>query len=355
LITALSLVAPLAGLSGPSDTLADRLDFYGDMRVRAEGNFADGNGPDRHRGRLRFRLGAKLGVSEHLSAEVRVISTSGDANNPHWDMGSGDDGFNGSDMAFDRLNLSWSCEDVYTAKVGRFGHGFASNPVYGELLWDGDVQPAGLSYKYSPKGLGLDLRLAGYVVDEFKNGADANMTGAQANWNGDLAGVGLQLSSALYSWSSMNGAAGWDDSSPQGSDMGARFRIWDSILAATVAEGENGKAVISGQYIQNTNGDEGEDTAWAVGAKYGTSKKTGAWNVFATLYDMEANAVFGPVAQDDTPVSGTGNGDGMEGVIAGVNYWPSDDLNLRVWALTSEFDDATQDRSRLRIDLNLGF
>lgn len=349
LITALTLIAPLTAPTVNPGDLADRLDFYGDMRVRAEGNFADGNGPDRHRGRLRFRLGAKLAVTEHVSAEVRAISTSGDANNPYWDMGSGGDGFNGSDMVLDRINLSWSCDGVYTFKVGRFGHGFATNPVYGELLWDGDVQPAGLSYKYSPECLGLDLRLAGYVVDEFQSGADANVAAAQANWKGSLAGIGLRASSGVYSWSSMNGGAGWNNFSAQGSDMNATYRIWDSILAVDVSE----KAVVSGQYIQNTEADDGEDTAWSAGFKYGESGQGGAWNVFATLYEMEENSVFGPVAQDDTPVAGTGGG--MDGMIAGVNYWPADDLNLRIWALTSEFEDSTQDRSRLRIDLNLGF
>jgi hypothetical protein len=57
------------------------------------------------------------------------------------------------------------------------------------------------------------------------------------------------------------------------------------------------------------------------------------------------------VAQDDTPIAGTGAGDGMEGMMLGGQVFVTDYFSIRLWGLTSDAD-AAEDPSRVRLDFD---
>ena len=67
--------------------------------------------------------------------------------NPHWDFGddNGTDTLSGASVQLDSMNLSWSTDEDWTLVAGKMGAPFETNPVFGEWLWDGDIQPAGLA------------------------------------------------------------------------------------------------------------------------------------------------------------------------------------------------------------------
>jgi hypothetical protein len=103
--------------------------------------------------------------------------------------------------------------------------------------------------------------------------------------------------------------------------------------------------------MYNVEGDTDEDTGYSLGAIFGRSGKKGDGNIFGAWYDLEADCLFSPVAQDDTPIPGTGDGTGMTGVLLGGQYFIPDNLSIRLWGLTSDAD-AAEDPYRIRIDID---
>ena len=331
-----------------------KIDFNG--RLRAESTFDQLDGTDRHRGRMRARLGAVYSLTDTLRAAARLSTESdnNDPNNPHWDFGDGADGFTAANIAMDRFYLEWDSTEDLRMQGGKFAHVYARPPVAGEFVWDEDVQPAGVSLQWKPGSDGsvrFDLRAAGYVAVENGSDDDPAMLGAQANMYLDASSsTQLLLSSSFSDWSSLGAGSGVTGN--QGNtDVTGDFSVWDTFLSATWKGGPLQQLVGFGQFIKNVEADTDEDTGVVLGAQLGTNKKKGDFNVFAAWYDLDADSLFSPVAQDDTPIAGTGTGQGMQGFLAGGQYVVADSVALKLWVLTSDADDV-EDPYRLRFDID---
>jgi hypothetical protein len=371
ILLALGLVAlvPPQGAPGAGGSVWDRLTFEAEGRMRGEATLEnvdasdfDGNGTpageeidDRYRGRLRFRLGAKYPLTEELGLAARLSTSSdgNDANNPHWDFGDGD-GFNGSNLVLDRFYLDWMAHEDVHVVVGKQPHAFATPPIYGDFLWDSDVSPAGVSGSWRPasdrREVTFDARAAAYVATELAaDDDDPEMYGAQGNVYLPIDDWKLQVSSAIYHWEDA-GIVGGD----QGNSATDDFLVWESFAAATIPGGPMDEMT---GYVQVMHNLQESDNGAAVGAQLGSSKwERGNWNAFLILYALDGDAVFSPVAQDDTPIAGTGlndgGGDGMTGGIVGATYYWQDNIALKLWVLTSHPEGADDDPIRLRLDLD---
>jgi hypothetical protein len=339
------------------DSIWKRLSFYADGRIRGESTYDQTNGEDRHRGRMRFRVGALYDVTEDVRAEMRVSTAApgGDANNPYWDFGDGSEGFSGADLVLDRFYLNWKARKSLDLRAGKFGHAFATPPVYGEFQWDADVQPSGLAAIWAAPSTdsktSFDLRAVEYVAVENGGDSDPAMTGIQANltlhpaqdWK-------LQLSSSYSHWSSLD--AGTSVIVNQGNtDVAGDFGILESFVAATFEGGPLGRSSGFVQAMENVVDDDSESFGVALGFQLGKAGKKSNFNVFGVWYDLDANSVYSPVAQDDTPIPGTGTGDGMSGVMLGCQYFLADNLSIKLWALTSDAD-TTDNPYRIRLDID---
>jgi hypothetical protein len=355
---AIALIAfALQATPAATDSTWDRLQFDANGRMRWESTFDQPSGEDRHRGRFRARVGAKYAILPELGVQARLSTASdgSDANNPHWDFGDGPDGFNGADVALDRFFLSWKPAKSVDVRAGKQPHALQGPPVAGEFLWDEDVNPSGLSVTWAPVAdadKSFDLRAAEYVAVEASNDNEPTMFGLQAHGRLRFSDKAiLEGATAYMDWANTADFANAASSGNQGNtSLSEDFGIWDTWIAATLGEGL-AKTTVFGQLINNTEDDTGEDQGTVFGARLGNSGKQGDWNVFGSLYDLDANAVFSPVAQDDTPIAGTGIGTGMDGLIAGGQYFVRDNLSLKLWVLTSDAD-AADDPFRIRFDLD---
>ena len=161
----------------------------------------------------------------------------------------------------------------------------------------------------------------------------------------------LQLSASYSDWSSLGAAATDLGADNQGNtDVTGDFAILEAFVAGTYEGGPLERTTAFVQGMKNRDDEAGEDTGVALGAQLGKSGKQGDRNVFAVWYDLDANSVFSPVAQDDTPITGTGIGTGMDGLILGGQYFVTDNLSIKLWGLTSDAD-ADEDPVRFRLDL----
>jgi hypothetical protein len=365
----LALVATLAtqGSAAPQtpppapqvESIWERLRFYGNGRLRAESTFDQPSGEDRHRGRLRLRAGATFEIMEDLTSEARVSTASdgNDANNPHWDFGDGADGFQGSGMVLDRLFLNWKALDTLNLRGGKFPHAFTTPPVFSEFTWDADIQPAGVAATWKPKGdLDFDLRAVDYVVAENANADDPNMFGVQGNLGLELNEASdLRFATSVQWWTSLGdlpaATFGNQGNTTTGGVLNSEFTIWDSHAAFVHEGGIMGQQQAFVQYVNNVDDDLSEDTAIMAGFELGRSKAAGDNSIFAAIYDTDANAFYSAVAQDDTPIAGTGAGTGMTGVMAGWRRILNDKVSIRLWGLTSDADVA-EDPWRVRFDID---
>lgn len=349
--------APAPAVAPPPPSVWDRLSFYADGRLRAESTFDQPNGEDRHRGRMRFRVGGLYDITDDVRAEARLSTAApgDDANNPHWDFGDGADGFSGTEVKLDRFFLDWTACPQWTLRGGKFPHAFTSPPVFGELVWDADVHPAGVAAIWSPAASGsgpkFDVRAVEYIAVENGADSDAAMFGLQGNVQVNASSATKVQAALSYSaWSSLNpnGAALGNQGN---TDVTGDFGIVEGFVAGIYEGGPLGRTTAFVQAMHNADDDDGEEDGLALGALVGKSGKQGNTNLFAVWYELDANAVFSPVAQDDTPITGTGIGDGMEGVILGGQYFITDNFSIRIWGLTSDAD-AAEDPFRARVDLD---
>jgi len=351
------------GQSGQGGGIMDRLTFDAEGRMRGEATWDNvdattGNKiDDRYRGRFRFRFGAKYALMDDVTLVGRLSTSSdgNDANNPHWDFGDGPDGFDGSNIVMDRYYLDWAADKEAHVVVGKQPNAFNAPPIFGEFLWDNDISPAGVSASWKPTtgdGPSFDARVAGYVATEVAANEDPKMLGGQANVYVPIDDGKLQLSTALYDWGDNQATA---VAGNQGnSSTTANFQIWETFASGTIQGGPMEEMTGYLQFMDNL---DDSDKGWVVGGQLGPSAwKKGNYNVFALFYQLDGDAVFSPVAQDDTPVAGTGlndgDGDGMDGIVLGGQYFLRDNVGVKLWVLTSNASGADDDPFRLRIDFD---
>lgn len=333
----------------------ERVSFYANGRVRAESTFDQTNGEDRHRGRMRARVGAKVAIADGLRAEARLSTASdgNDANNPHWDFGDGSEAFQGGDIVFDRFFLDFE-EGDFRARAGKMADAFRRPPVLSEVLWDNDVAPTGVAAFYGLElsdSVDLEFRLMEYIAVENGGDTDSTMFGAQCALDFALNDTcDLDFAASFSNWSGLASGGGAIQNQGNTNPMGD-FDVVEGFLAATVRGGPLKKTQGFVQVMQNVADGVDEDSGFAVGVKVGESGHQGDWNGFVSFLDVDADAFFSPVSQDDTPIAGTGVGMGMQSVIAGVQYFWRDNVSFKLWALSSDAD-AVEDPLRIRFDID---
>ncbi len=349
-VSSICLLLPLLALQGVGE--ADAPEIYANGRLRWESTYNQPDGTDRHRARMRARLGARYAFQDDFRIEGRLSTASdgNDANTPYWDFGDGSDGFNGADITLDRYFLTWYGDYDLEVHAGKQPHIFDGPTIIEVFLWDDDVQPSGLTSVYAggDEEVQWDVRGAAYVAVEAGSGHDATMVGAQANLHLGSDELDWHLGSSFHGWGGLGGFGGTLDN--QGNtDVTGDFQIWDTFLNLSSNTGPMGGWEAFAQYYNNTATGT-EDTGFAFGSRLGKGRNRGDANLFLVYYDLDADAVFSPVAQNDTPIAGTGLGTGMRGVFAGVQYYFRDGMGLRLWVINSDTD--TADPYRIRLDLD---
>jgi hypothetical protein len=357
------------------DEVLERLAVYGDLRLRHESSFALDDKDDRHRQRLRLRLGANYQVLDDLLVGARLSTGSrDDPASPHVTFG---DLFRQFEISVDRafLNYRPAWLDGATATAGKFAPPFFQNPVYGELVWDADVQPEGAVIGYSIAKVGpfegLELVAGEYILLEQEIADEALATVVQARGSLRLFGDALAtLAVGHYFYTDVT-PGGSEQALPLGrsnatvdrdgdgtaDDFVSRFSTLNPIaaLSATVLEVP---AVASAEYILNTEVTGSEGQGWAVGVAAGRIAKQGDFRIYYQWQVVEQDAVFAAFAQDDFLFRTN-----HRSHLFGANYQLSDKVGLHVWGLVSRrdstFSGATTDSDdyqwRVRLDLNVRF
>ncbi len=140
----------------------EKLDLYGDLRLRYQYENArkqnDENNNDRSRWRYRLRLGSDYHFTDAWQAGVRLeTANANDSTNANWG------GFfdkNGDGLSVGLVYLQYT-GDWLEARMGKHKHPFHISKAF----WDGDINPEGLSEQIK-LGEHWTLRAGQYIIDE---------------------------------------------------------------------------------------------------------------------------------------------------------------------------------------------
>ena len=321
----------------------ERISWFGDMRLRYEmvdrasdnstANDADGH-LDTDRPRIRFRFGARAHVYEDLDFVFRLSTGGDDAST------SGNttlDGTFGNEAI--SLNLaygSWEFMDGLTVQGGKVKNPFMKS----EVVWDGDVNPEGLSEIYQKKSGDPTLHyVAGqYIVEETDRNTtfdsdDVVLLAWQAQLHQKTKAGKFKFAVAWYDYNHLTdpGSAitkqlgsgdGQRNSQVTGTDVNTtNMQIFDFMADWSSPLGSKHGSLFY-EYAVNTDADapagnntiaQDLDTAWQLGFKFGDKnvKKTGQWQI-KTLYRLvQQDAVFYALTDSDFHQGGT-NAKGIE-------------------------------------------
>ena len=339
----------------PWQDALNRLKLYGDLRLRGESTVNRDGKRDNDRARIRTRLGANYQLYDDLLIGARLVTGSGDdPKSTHVTLGDGFKKFEvGLDRAFLTYQPDWALGGWATA--GKFAHPFRQNPVYGELVWDADIQPEGAVLGYTRRGIpGVDeLRIVGGGYYFFHQNDAGDAGGAVVQGSARIP-LGAHFTSDVavgYYW--------WSDPTPDGNsplpkfDLSGNFGILNPILSVSYNDWRT-PVVASAEFIYNTRARSSRDSGYALGLALGRAAKQGDWRAYYQWQVVEADSVFPAVSQDDFAFTTD-----FRGHVFGVNYQLFDKVGLHAWALVARLDDpGVGDDSfvwRPRLDLNVKF
>lgn len=351
-----------AAAARPSPPKSSQLNISGDFRLRFENTSAYGDLPDRSRGVLRGRLGAKFDVTNSLTAGARI--TTGDAGDP-----------NSADITMGQFvdDLEVSLDQAYLAyRIGRnslVGGKFSNPLVRTDLVWDGDVNPYGAAMQLELLPIGdstLSLTSIYSIVDEQVVDDDSDMHGVQISLGTKLnSHFNLDLSAAYYDFeigSLANADAGdirGNLLSSGGSAYLSDFNLFDIVAAVEYSGlGEAWPLRITADYVRNTGARVSEDTGYSLQVGVGRLSEIGDWH-FQYGYSMtETDAVLAAVANDNISYATNYN---LHAFAVDYVFAPKTVFDLTVYRFRRDkFDSVLQSGTndfvnRIRINMNVSF
>jgi hypothetical protein len=286
------------------------LNFYGDFRLRYEDTTKQepGTRPGileaRHRGVLRFRGGVTKTFGDEVMLNVRLATgAQGDPNTTDVTIGQFVDDF---EISLDLVSLEWKHGGAVIAG-GKFLNPF----LRGYLVWDGDVNPQGLTGTYTFPGSGqATAKVTGiyFIVDEQTTNPDSYMLGGQAQvalkpaapWT-------VTLGAAYYDYtlkSLANADAGDTRSNNVAPGGGAYLSDFDLLDVVAIVDyrgfGERYPFKFTGDFVKNRGAVVTEDTAIALDFAVGRASAPKDRRISYGYARTETDAVLAAFSHDDT-------------------------------------------------------
>jgi len=333
---------------------------------------------------VRARLAAGAVIVDTVDIGFRVVT-----GNPQREVDSDQsltDGFSSWALSLDNAYVRWTPESLGGSYIvaGKFEHPFYKRPVYGHMMWDEDVQPAGAALSARvPIGKFFEAwRLVGgafYYQEngealfggEDASGEDGILLVGQTSFHFELAeGLKVTLAGGVHHLPDPTPAGSGDlfgrnqgnttvdlDGDGIPDEFVAGFTVLDGLLGLHY-EGSTIGLDVSAQLIANVRADEddvrdidqnrGIGVGLAVPITFGRhDSKLIPW---ADLQIVEREAVFSAWAQDDNQRTV-----GHRAIIGGIKFRPREWMELHPWVLTSKSIDDGEAPLAVRARLDLDF
>ena len=293
---------------------AERLRWKGDFRYRYE-NIDQENKDGRNRSRIRARTHLEADLSPTLEVGIGLATGGDDPVSSNQTIGGGG---SSKDIKIDLAYFDWSGLANTNITGGKFKN-YLIRPGGKGLRWDGDWRPEGLGLiwdndRFYVQGLGTWLEGDSKKGTEF---AWAVQTGMKIK-TGETGKLSFGIGYTVFDIAGRTPLFGAPEDfygntfravpnpDPQGSDTLVfaydyhnyeAFAEWAFKLAGHPFK-------LFGNYTVNKEVDE-NDTGYLVGAKFGSAKAKGTWDLTYFYEKLEADATVGLVSDSDFGGGGT--------------------------------------------------
>lgn len=353
LMTSVFIVPAMA--AEDEESWVDRISLYGDLRLRYENLHEEGR-PDANRDRERglARFGIKADVHERVEL-VFGLATGGD--NPVSRNVTGDGGFTTKEIGLEFFFVDWTVTDSVNIYAGKM-----KSPLFKAgkvpLIWDSDLNLEGTSVKYSSdRFFGT---LGRFSVEERSGEDDSILYLAQAGLKFDI-GEKSKVTTGIgyFEYTNTIGNEPFYDGESNGNTVDAEGNlVFDYANTEVFAQYDtrvgSWPLQLYGHYTVNNEVDR-EDTAYAYGARIGSTKKKGNMQFSWTYQDIEADSVIGTFNDSDFGGGGTDS----RGHMVKGKYMITDQINVAGTVFINQIDGfqggLERDFNRVQLDVEFKF
>ena len=298
---------------------AAKTQFKGDVRFREETVHNDGvpNNKDQDRQRIRARLGAYSEINPQVDTGIRIATGSNDdARSTNQDLNNY---FDKKQIWLDQGYIDYHPDAIKNLHLvgGKMPQQWVS---MGDIIWDSDINPEGLAvtYKYPLSGSTELFGSAGHYT------LKDNVDGEGVQFKHDLRLYAGQLGARFAITDSMKMTLGGslyaydnDDSSAcptsgtvttpcalavNGNSPGEQFNLYEGFGQLDFSNLPVPLSIY-GQYVNNTDASNDQDTGWLAGVK----SRLYGFNVDYNYRDVQRNAVVGAFTDSDFANGFTGS------------------------------------------------
>jgi hypothetical protein len=302
-VLGLLAILPVVTVASAQAQDPPRLRFNGDFRVRHEYTTSGNGSLSLSREVVRFRAGITYPVRDDITVRARLAT--GDPDDP-----------NSTDVTLSSflndlaVSLDVASVEITRSRWAAFAGKFFNPLQYTELVWDGDVNPQGVSGRVM---VGDRAKVSGtltgiyFIVDQQANNLSSDMKGGQLTVN---APVGTKWkvsgSAAYYDYHirSLTAAGAGDIRSnrlaPGGGAYLSDFDLLDLLVGIDYSGfGERYPLRLVGDYVHN-GGASDLNTGWGVDAYLGKSARPGDRRFRYGYGVTETDAVLAAFSHDNT-------------------------------------------------------
>ena len=354
-VLTIGILAQSAWAEEDAGSWVDRVALYGDLRLRYEDIHEEGN-PDANRDRERSR--ARFGIKADVHKNVKIIfglATGGD--NPVSRNVTGDGGFTSKEITLELFYVDWAATDSLNIYAGKM-----KTPLFRAgkvaLIWDSDLNLEGISAKYHA---GMFFGNVGRFSAEERSGQDDSVL--YIGQLGLVAGLSerTKLTAGLgyFGYSNTIGNQPFYNGAPKGNTVDANgnlvfeYENFELFVQMDTAIGD-WPLQLYGHYTVNNEVDR-QDTAYAFGAKIGSTKQKGNMQFTWTYQDVEADALIGTFNDSDFG----GGGTDASGHIFSGKYMLTDNINVAGTVFLNQVDGfqggVKRDFNRVQLDVEFSF
>jgi len=351
----ISMFAAPAMAGEEEGSWVERVSPYGDLRLRLEDIQEEGRpdaNRDRERGRARF--GVKMDVHNNVQL-VFGLATGGD--NPVSRNVTGDGGFTTKEIGLELFYVDWTASESLSVFAGKM-----KSPLFRAgnvpLIWDSDLNLEGVAAKYDA-GMFFGT-VSGFSVEERSGAEDSMLYAAQGGLRFGI-GKGAKLTAGLgyFAYTNTIGNEAFYDGKARGNTVDIEGNlVFDYKNSEVFAQFDTSIGdwllQLYGHYTVNSEVSR-EDTAYAFGAKLGSTGRPGNMQFSWTYQDIEADAVIATFNDSDFGGGGTDS----KGHIIRGKLMLTDKINIGGTVFVNQVDGFQgglyHDFDRVQLDLEIKF
>jgi len=282
----------------------------GDLRLRHDLIDEEMKSPC-NRERIRARISITSSLKDNLSIGMQLATGGDDPTSRNQTLG---DGFSSKAIMLDRAYLSWNPSQIGGLAVtgGKFANPFVS-PSSTELLWDSDLNPEGLTCRYSRKaGKTVATATAAYfIAEDRKEQNDISILGIQASIANETPLGTLLLGAGYYDYQHIQSSFFLYDSADSFGNSADTHGKYSHDYNDTETFFEYKPVILKsvmffGDYVVNTAPGVDKSRGWLVGTTCGSCSAPHSIECRYSFRRLENDAVVGAFTDSDFAGGGTG-------------------------------------------------